>query len=115
MEGFINKKDLNITIKYTDLLIERGAAFEQFEMLEDAFEQYLKAYEVRLNLAKKDESYIDEYLGACYEVVKILDIMEEHHRVMKYVEDMDEMVEGKTIIDEGEKSIIEIKDRKSVV
>jgi len=108
MEGFINKEDLNITKKYTELLIERGAAFEQFEMLEDAFEQYTKAYDVRLNLAKKDEFYIDEYLGVCYEVVKVLDIMEEHHRVMKYVEEMDEMVEGKTIIDEGEKFVIEI-------
>ncbi len=35
-------------------------------------------------------------------------IMEEHDRIMQYVEDMDEMIEGKTIIDEGEKSIIEI-------
>lgn len=34
--------------------------------------------------------------------------MEEHDRIMQYVEDMDEMIEGKTIIDEGEKSIIEI-------
>ncbi|MCM1988625.1 hypothetical protein [Oceanirhabdus seepicola] len=108
MEGFIHKEDLNITKKYTDLLIERGAAFEQFEMLGEALQQYRKAYDVRLNLAKKDECYIDEYLGVCYEVVKLLDMMEEHHRVMKYVEDMDFMVEGKNIIDEGEKAIIEI-------
>ncbi|WBW99129.1 hypothetical protein [Oceanirhabdus sp. W0125-5] len=108
MEEFINKEDIDITKKYTELLIERGVAFEEFEMLEEALEQYIKAYDIRVNLVKRDIEYLDEYLSVCHEVVKVLDLLEEYQRIIKYVEEMDELVEGKNIIDEGEKSIIEI-------